>query len=264
MHQHDRISIIHEILNSDGKVYINDLSERFGISKVTIRKDLDGICESGIAIRFHGGAELAKSNINMHLAVNTQNQDDSAIYEIRKSIAVTAAQQVYDGDSIFLGSGMTCSLLAKELRNVKDLTVITNNISALPDLLSYAKNVVVIGGNIISVDNSTYFSWTEDPFQYMRSFFVNKAFTSCFGVDIQAGLTVASVVSTYVYKCIPDIKREWFLLVDHDKFNKIGLYVLNSLNSINCVISDYIPENYQQYLAENKISYLLAQHPDQK
>jgi len=259
MHQHERISIMHELLSTNSKVFINDLSERFGVSKVTIRKDLDKICESGIANRFHGGAVLAKNSSKL-IGVNSYNNKigDSDLFEIRSNIAKAAAQQVADGDSIFLGSGLTCCLLAKELRNIKNLTVITNNISALPDLLSYASNVVIIGGEITSVDNSTYFTCTEDPSQYMRSFFVNKAFTSCIGVDLQAGLTVTSVVSTYVYKCIPDIKREWFLLVDHYKFDKIGLYVLNPLTAVNYVISDSIPEKYQEYLKKNNIKFLLA------
>lgn len=257
MHRHERIEIIKDILQENGKVMINDLAERFSVSKVSIRNDLDLMTEQGFVQRFHGGAVPTEK-----VPEDNESEDFASynifvthpFYKTRKNIATAAAKHVLNGDTIFLGSGMTCCLLAKALCEKENLTVITNNISALPDLLSFSKNVVIIGGEITSVDNKTYFSWTEDPFQYMKNLFVNKAFTSCTGVDLKAGITVNSIVSTYVYKCIPDIKREWFLLVEQDKFDKIGLYVLNSLKAVDCIISDNFPEDYFQYLSNNNIT----------
>lgn len=254
MQQHERLKTICTLLAQKGEVKINDLADLFMISKVTLRKDLDLLQEQGVLQRVYGGAVSTRTDVlTVIKSALAEGTAVSEIQQIRQRIAAAAARHVSDGDAIFLGSGITCELLAKELQARKDLTIITNNVSALSDLIPFAKKVIIIGGEITTVDNVNFFSWIDTPSKYLENIFVNYAFTSCTGFDLKAGLTVDSITSTYLYKSIPDIKKKWFLMVDHFKFNKIGLYLINSLSSIDCVISDNIPDNYRQCLEEHKI-----------
>lgn len=252
MLQHERLKAIMSQVRDEGKVEINELSEQFGVSKVTIRKDLDILQDQGSVLRYYGGA-MPTTDESFH------SHDKGAISLLKKQshvkdrLAKKAAAHVENGDAIFLGSGVTCTLLAEYLEGKKNLTVITNNISAIPTLIKYVERVVIIGGEIITVDDINYFSWTDNPSQYLDNIFVNKVFTSCTGVDFKAGLTVNAVVSTYLFKCLPGIKREWFLLVDADKFNKMGVYQFSALNGIDHVISDEIPKDYIDYFESQNI-----------
>ncbi len=252
MLQHERLKEILRLLHENGRLDINELSELFSVSKVTIRKDLDILQEQGSLVRYYGGAAPVSEAL-------PDAREKKEVEPLKKSdtnknkIAQMAASHVKDGDTIFLGSGVTCSLMADYFGDLKDLTVITNNISAIPKLLNTVDRLVIIGGEVITLNKINYFSWTENPDQYLENIFVHKVFTSCTGIDIQAGLTVNAVVSTFIFKCLPSIKREWFLLVDETKFDNIGIYKFNALDAIDHIISDIIPKKYLDYFEELKI-----------
>ncbi len=253
MLQHERLKIITDTLKQEGKVDVNVLSELFSVSKVTIRKDLDILQEQGHIVRYYGGATLATEV----LTEIPENKDDDMLkqkYKMKNLVAQRAASHVKSGDAIFLGSGITCTLLAEYLGDIKNLTVITNNISAVPKLLKNVERVIVIGGEIITIDEGVnYFSWTDSPDQYLANIFVDKVFTSCTGIDLRAGLTVNAAVSTYIFKCLPSIKREWFLLSDSSKFDNIGIYKFNTLDAIDYIISDSMPQSYLDFFAQMDI-----------
>lgn len=133
----------------------------------------------------------------------------------RIALAERACEEIQDGDSIFLGSGQTCCYLAKLLERFHNLSIVTNNITALSDLLKTDSRVYLLGGEVTSTDAHTLFSSPENPSTFTNHVFVSKAFTSISGIDLQAGLTVHSIVSTHIYRNLPSIARSWYLMADH-------------------------------------------------
>ena len=135
------------MLFTNKKVLVNDLSEQFDISRVTIRKDLQQLEDEGIAKRIYGGAMLADCALPSSLS----NVNDRT----RIALAERACEEIQDGDSIFLGSGQTCCYLAKLLERFHDLSIVTNNITALNDLLKTDSRVYLLGGEVTSTDAHT-------------------------------------------------------------------------------------------------------------
>lgn len=243
-----RLDIIRNLLLTQKKLYVNDLTERFHVSKVTIRKDLTLLEDEGIAERFYGGITLAEN------AFEDITEDDPDI--IRILLARKACEQIQDGDNIFLGSGRTCCCLAKMLNRFENLSIVTNNISALGDLLKTDNRLYLIGGEVTSTDGKTLFASPENPNSSTDNIFVTKAFTSISGIDLQAGLTVHSVVSTHIYHILPSIARSWYLMADHSKFDQIAMYPVAELGQIQYLIADNYPTHYKNVLAQNKIQIL--------
>lgn len=237
----DRLDEIRQLLFTNKKVLVNDLSDHYQVSVVTIRKDLACLEKEGVAKRIYGGAVLS--------------EDASPIVSyhadpILASLAEEACQKINDGDNIFLGSGKTCCHLAKCLGRFKHLSVVTNNITALSDLLQAGARVYLLGGEVTSVDNQTLFSSPENPSTFTGNIYVTKAFTSVSGVDLKAGLTVNSIISTYIYHKLPSIAKSWYLMVDHTKFNRAAMYPVATLSDIKCLISDHVTEDYAAVLRE--------------
>lgn len=247
-----RIEEIIELLKKDKKVYVNDLSERFNVSKVSVRKYLSKIENQGIARRFYGGVSLIEETL--------PEDDTESIYSdpLWKSLAEKAREQIIDGDSIFIGSGRSCCVLARELAGFKNLTVVTNNITALPELIKNSARVYLIGGEVTSTDNQTLFSSWETPQSLLKNIFVNKAFTSISGLDMKAGLTVDSIISTYIFKQIPSMANHWYLMADSTKFDKISIYSVAELGQIDTLITDKTPAHYARRFAELNVEIMIG------
>lgn len=245
-----QIEEIKALLNETGKVYVNELSDRFNVSKVSVRKYLAKLENQGFASRFYGGASLAESARAVD-PVESLYQDP-----LLKSLALKAREQIADGDSIFVGSGRTCCILARELAGIQNLTVVTNNITALPDLIKNTSRVFLIGGEVTSTDSKTLFSSWESPKPMLENIYVNKAFTSTSGLDLKAGLTVDSIISTYIFKHIPTMAQRWYLIADYNKFDKISIYSVADLNKIDTLICDTIPAQYIDSFNENNVKII--------
>ncbi len=246
----NRIEEIKYFLKQNKKVYVSDLSNLYKVSEVTIRKYLTLIESQGYAIRFYGGAELVESP--------TPGKNIDSIYEDSHWIALarSACKQIQDGDSIFVGSGRSCCVLARELTGFNNLTVVTNNITALPDLIRNATKVYLIGGEVTTTDNQTLLSCWESPQSLLGNIYVNKAFTSVSGLDLKAGITVDSIISTYLFRNIPAMAHHWYLIVDSSKFDKIAIYPVAELSGIHAIISDDVPQKYQEFFEANDVQVI--------
>ncbi|MDP0487878.1 MAG: hypothetical protein Q7K36_00020, partial [Fusobacterium sp. JB020] len=69
-----------------------------------------------------------------------------------------------------------------------------------------------------------------------------------------------SIISTYIYRNLSDINRRWYMLVDNEKFGRMGIYKIADLNQIDCIISDTIPKVYSDYFNEKGIKYLTEEN----
>lgn len=249
---YSRIQQIMDILKVNKKVYVNDLSARFNISKVSIRKYLTELENQGLAVRFYGGASL----------VQAPPYKDAAQYIYSDphwiTLAHRARKQITDGDSIFIGSGRSCCVLAREMTGIKNLTVVTNNITALPDINRNANRIYLIGGEVTSTDNQTLFSSWESPLSLLENIFVNKAFTSVSGLDLKAGLTVDSIISTYIFKQILDMAQRWYLIADSTKFDKVAIHKVADLGQIHAIITDNLPQRYADLFAKLNVEIIPA------
>lgn len=238
-----RIEEIKNLLFHKKKVLVNDLSAHYDVSTVTIRKDLAVLEDEGIARRIYGGAVLASGALSQAVDISED--------KVLAQLAELACTEIEDGDSIFLGSGRTCCYLAKLLHRFNNLSIVTNNITALSDLLELNARVYLLGGEVTSTDAQTLFSSPDNPKDFTDKIFVNKAFTSVSGIDLKAGITVHSVISTYIYRYLPSITRNWYLMADSSKFDKIAMYPVADLSDVACVITDRISDDYAKAIKES-------------
>jgi len=248
----NRIKEIKSLLKQHKNVTVNELSARFNVSKVSVRKYLANLENQGFARRFYGGASLVEA-VSSDEATGSLYSDPLWI-----SLAREARKQITDGDSIFIGSGRSCCVLARLLTGLKNLTVVTNNITALPELIKNATRAYLIGGEVTSTDNQTLFSSWESPQSVLGNIFVNKAFTSISGLDLKAGLTVDSIISTHIFKHIPTMAHRWYLMADSTKFDKISIYPVAKLSHLHTFITDTIPPQYAECFAELNVKVIMA------
>ena len=167
----------------DGPISVEDLSERFGVSASTIRRDLARMKSEGLLLRTYGGAASAIQEQGI-------DERERLAQPEKAAIARAAAQHVQDGQQIYLDAGTTCAALANLLAKRHDLTVVTSGLSAL-EALSRAEAVetILLGGSLRALSRATVGPFAE---LVMRRLQVTTAFLGADAVDPNKGLCEAS------------------------------------------------------------------------
>lgn len=107
----ERRKAIIRLVSEKGEVRVEELSEQFQVSSVTIRNDLNYLDNRGKVLRSHGGAMVAGES-----APETPFLDKGALHrELKQAIGAAAAKLVSEGESIILDSGSTTGQVAKNL-----------------------------------------------------------------------------------------------------------------------------------------------------
>lgn len=247
----DRLLKIRLQLHQDKKVSVNELSRRYGVSKVSIRHDLSVLEKEGCAKRIYGGAILSK-NLMLQTPIFL---GENAILD---SIARKACEEIQDGDIIILGSGFLCCYLAKLLGKFRNLTVLTNNISALPDLLNLNIHVFMLGGEICEDGTKLSQTVVEEQRSFLNTLYATKAFTEADGIDLHAGITLSSAKNVYMYSRIPEICKTWYMLADHSCFSHVCMFQAAKLTDMHHLVTDQLPFEYQSILKKNGIHIHIA------
>lgn len=248
-----RLDKIREILLDKQRIDVQTLSQLLNVSDVTIRKDLEKLRQEGFIIKTHGGAVLAKDQMTRG---RSEIELDTDHLSLKKRIAKRAYKEIQKGDSIFIGSGVTCYLLAHMVRSEDKLSVVTNNVSAVEHLKQNALNVILIGGEISSHENLLFTS-SEKVEEYFKNIYVNKAFTSATAIDFECGITVTRELSTFIYEEVKSITKQWYLMAESMKYDRVAMYQVAQLLDPDVFVTDKMNGEYQKYLEEHQKEIIL-------
>ena len=143
-----------ELIHSQGKVKVTELSEKYSISEVSIRKDLEALEAQGQLSRIHGGAVgLNKLYLNMDL---TERYKTNAAR--KKDIAELAAKFIDDNDTIMMNAGTTLTYVLRALRGKKNISIVTNSVQNATEAALYPDfNVILLGGEVAFLQDGNLF-----------------------------------------------------------------------------------------------------------
>ncbi|PKL28391.1 MAG: DeoR/GlpR transcriptional regulator [Spirochaetae bacterium HGW-Spirochaetae-2] len=178
----DRQRQILSLVTQDKVVQVQDLSERFGVSVLTIRRDLDHLAEQGLVERTHGGATLRRS-----LPIEPAYAQKALEFpQEKRAIAEAAAALIDDGDTVFINSGSTTFEVLKALREHR-ITIVTNNIDAAWIANEEAQFRLVFVGGVYRTRSHSVSGGLSQPI--IDQVYANKAIIGVDGFSLSAGLT---------------------------------------------------------------------------
>lgn len=184
----ERRNKILEMLNKKGKVKVSHLSKVFGISEVTIRNDLAKLENLGMLERIHGGAistyrAYYRMSISDRMKTNAQE---------KRNIAIEVASMLSDDDTLMISSGTTNLYVLEELKNLRNLTIVTNAVYFSQEYNIKLRDCVVIllGGILEPRSQLTY---GDDVINQLRRYKADKLILSVDGISAENG------ISTYHY-----------------------------------------------------------------
>lgn len=220
------------MLAETGEVFVEKLSEKFEVSEVTIRNDLDQLEQKNMLIRARGGAmKMETVGIDQRLA------DKNRInFQEKSRIGRRAAELVLETDTIIIDSGSTTAELVRNLPEFQDLTIITNALNIANQLLTKTNvNVIIPGGYLRKNSLSLVGPLAEKS---LRNFNVDKAFLGVDGFDTKRGVFTPNVEEARLNEIMIEISKEVILLTDSTKFGKRSFAYICAIDEIDKVITD--------------------------
>lgn len=255
MLRNERQRKILELLQQEKSVKIKELAQQLGVSIITIRRDFDELSDSGQIKKIYGGAVLPEESpvFPGHPFFNSRLQQQ----QVEKiHIAETAASLVQDGDVIALDIGTTCLELAKQLKNRRNLTILTNSIPILLELMYSDLEVYSLGGQLRGSQQSLHGSIALHS---LEDFFVSKAFISAGGITLDNGLTDHNRDSAELCAAIIRRAEQAILLADNSKFGKNAAAVIGPLEMVDTIITDDgLPKQYADGITASGVQLIMA------
>ena len=234
-------------------VRVDELTNFFDVSEVTIRHDLGVLAEKGLLIRKHGGA-IINSRTDLAMAFE---QRAGLNMEIKRAIGITAAQLVKPGDTILIDAGTTNLEFAKNLPAISPLTVVTNalnvatQVGALLDV-----NVILLGGLL---NRQTVSTIGPNTLRELEDIVVTKLFLGIHAVEPEVGLTDVLMEVAQVKKAMIRAAKQVILLADSSKWGKSAFVKIMPLSAVHVVITDSnLPEETQKEIKNHGIELLLV------
>ena len=136
-----------DMLSHDGAVLVSKLSSELGVTEETIRRDLEKLEKQESLRRTHGGA-VPIDETTYELSLEKRK---STNVEAKKCLAKSAAECVVSGDTIFLDASTTTFFMAKELKSIKNITVITNSVRVINELAGHDGIKLVAMGEVSDI-----------------------------------------------------------------------------------------------------------------
>ncbi len=241
----ERHNNILALLSKHGKTSVGRLSELTGVSAVTIRQDLTRLEQEGLLKRVHGGAVLHDAeDISLRLAFN---------YKVKRRIAQKAAEFIGDGETVLIESGSINALLARELSDKEDLTVITTNVFIAQELRKSQGTEVILPGGIYQHDSQSLVGDITKKFLSEINF--RKAFIGVDGFTQAAGFTSRDMMRAEISRFIINKSDEVFVVSDSTKFGRTELVQICPADAITHLITDKdLDQKYEDYFSSRGIN----------
>jgi DeoR family fructose operon transcriptional repressor len=207
-----RKNIILNLVDDRGEVSVKELAGQLSASEITIRRDLLALASDGLIYRTHGGAmkvELTKTPFDFkNKAASNAEQKDH--------ICRIAADEINDGDVIFMDCGSTVFRLCQFIRN-KEIRVITNSLPVLYELMDSRIKINLVGGEVDKQRQAVHGKIAEEHISRYR---VNKAFLGVDGISSENGLSAHSESEAGITLAAASHADITYLLCDISKIGK--------------------------------------------
>jgi DeoR family transcriptional regulator, aga operon transcriptional repressor len=228
----ERQNQIVDLLLRKERLTVTDICKTFSISEATARRDLDTLAEQGLLQRVHGGA-IPVRRATPEAPILERRQEQA---EEKKRIGRGAAELVKDGETIFLGSGTTVLEVAKNLRERRDLTVITNSLPVINLLVGLPNISMVVPGGLLRDSELSFIGHiTEKALAEVRA---DMVVIGIRGLSLEAGMTNDYLPETLTDRAILSIGGKVVIVADHTKCGVVSMAFVAPLTSLNTLVTD--------------------------
>lgn len=222
-----------QLIDERGSATVSALCEAMSVSAMTIRRDIAYLASQGRVVKTHGGAVSVSQSTASEPGYEIKARVN---VEEKRSIGAVAAGMIDNGETIVLDSGSTTFQIASNLKDKRNLTVVTNDLMIATYLGKIPSiSVLLIGGSIRSGVFSTVGPYAEEM---LRQLSVDKAFLGADAVNAEKGVMNSNPEEVPIKRLMIDAGHRAILAVDHSKFKRIGLSFVCGVSDLGMILTD--------------------------
>ncbi|MCF3639319.1 DeoR/GlpR family DNA-binding transcription regulator [Rhizobium sp. TRM95111] len=250
MKPEDRRQSLMDLLLEAGSASVEDMANRFGVSRMTIHRDLDDLEQAGLLRKVHGGASIESSP---QFESDFRYRERIGLAE-KRAIAALAAGLIEPGQIVILDDSSTVGAMAPLLLGLRPLTVITNNLSVMNTLAGIAGiTLISLGGQFSKKFNGFFGIVAEEALKTLRA---DAAFLSTSAIEGAQAFHQDQEVIQIKRQMLRSARRR-YLLADHEKFGRQALHFFTGLDAFDAVLTGAAVSNAaRQPLAEAGVALM--------
>jgi DeoR/GlpR family transcriptional regulator of sugar metabolism len=220
------------LLRDAGELSVLEMANRFGVSEMTIRRDLAELEHRGVLVRTYGGAR----SLSQEVGDESYNDRASEALSLKAAIANAARAYIKPGIHVFVDSGTTTWALAKSLPRDLEAHITTNDVGIAYHLLTYPKiQLSIVGGIVRQIQHSIIGSTAVEMIHAMNA---EIAFIGVNGFSLQRGFTTVNPFDADVKHAMITRADHVIILADSTKAGKVRSYPVSALGKGHHLISD--------------------------
>ena len=228
----ERLDQILALVQERERISVAELSERFGVSAVTIRNDLTLLEQQGLLVRTYGGA----------MASPTSGPEPAFAFRQKLHVAQkerigrAAAELVHDGDAIALDASTTAWQVARHLKDRRELTVVTNGLFIALEFLDSPDVTVVMPGGTLRTASSSLVG--DLGARLLEDYHLQKGFFGARGLTLEEGLTDVNQYEVELKRRMVERSKEVIAIVDASKWGQVAFASFAFLDQVDRIIAD--------------------------
>lgn len=230
----ERRDYILQELMKKGTIRVKDVSSRFSVSEVTIRKDLELLETKNLLLRVRSGAiRMNRNYIGDDYSIKEKQEKH---YNEKRLIGKAAASLINENDTIIFDSGTTTLEIAKNLNKFQNLSIITNALNIAIVLNDYNRfHVIIPGGYLREKSMSLVGPIAED---FLKKFYCDKLFLGIDSFNIERGVSTPNMEEASMNQTMISISKEVIAVFDSSKFNTHSFATIAPVTKINTIVTD--------------------------
>jgi DeoR/GlpR family transcriptional regulator of sugar metabolism len=249
----DRLDRVLQLLETRDAVTVTELAHAFAVSEVTVRSDLGLLARQGLVARIRGGARaLQRGQSEVAFDVRLRVQD-----EAKRAIARAAAALVGDGEAVALDSSTTAFYIALELRERKELVVVTNGLRVAMVLADAPGVSVIVPGGLLRLPAMSLVG--DFASGVLRTTSIGKGFFGARGVSLERGLMDLNPEEVRIKHEMAEVCERVIGVFDHTKWRRSALLSFVPTQRISAIVTDaHAPAELLQEWRERGVDVVVA------
>ena len=225
-----RKQLILDSLKRDGQVIAKSLSQEFGLSEDTIRRDLRELADQGLLQRVHGGALPASPTI-----VDLAGRKLLAT-EAKTAIAKAAIKLIQPKQIVILDGGTSTQELVKQMPLDFELTVVTHSPTIAVALIDHHKiDVIMLGGKLFKHSMVNIGAAAMDAISHIRA---DSYFMGVTGIHAELGLSTGDLEEAHIKRALCAAAAETIVMASADKVNAASRYVIAPTTDMSTLVTE--------------------------
>lgn len=242
---------ITEVIREKGSAKISELASLFGTSEITIHRDLNFLERKGVLRKLRGGAVANPLSVEVNYPYRL-----SSCSSEKMQIAKTVASLISEGDSLILDGSTTSRHVAREIKEINNITVFTTSPLVLLELINCPGIILCSTGGLYSRELAHFIGTNME--EYISRLHVSKCVIGASAISSEFGVTGPYPQLVSIHKKIITASSQVILAADHTKFGKVALEKVSDIEEIDIIVVDSSIEEKYVYELKGKTKMIIA------